>query len=186
MAKPVAGSIYAKLENPELREDIFCRLLIEGQSFEKVAKDLTKDGIKTSKSALHRMVESEGLLWRTERAGRGGEQLNKIDLTGLSEKARLAIRLQLHNATFENLSIKEMVLLKRTDLEEEKLEVKKRELTLATDKFQWDAASRVFKAARENPSLLRELASDTSLTEDQRITRLVESLWGNPEGGVAA
>ena len=97
----------------------------------------------------------------------------------------MKMRKQLFEAAFSQLSVNEMVALKRADLEDQKLEVKRQEVALALDKFQWDAAARVLKAVKENPKLLRDMVTDTTLTEEQRITKIIGSLWGASKTSIA-
>lgn len=186
MSLPKSTSIYKKLATPELREEVLFQLIEGGKSLADMHGELADMGIQTSVQALSRMVQRYGLNWRTKRSLETAKEARKQDVPNVAEETRQQIRRQLFNSAFERLSVREAVLMKRIDLDEQKVELKNKELALAQDKFQWDAASRVLKAVRENPALLRELVSEGALTEDQRITRLVESLWGNPEGGAAA
>jgi len=178
--KPRSDSLYAKL-TPAQREDVLFMLLVEGQSLEAVGGHLHDLGIHTSAGALSNLLGRHGLTWRVQRATGTAAELKKLKLGNVTRAARQGLAKQIYEASFRDLSVREMMLLARADLDERKLEVKQKELALATDRFQWDAAGRVLKAAKEHPQLLRDLAGNTKLTDDQRVAQLVLALWGPPD-----
>ena len=179
MAKPRSDSLYARL-TPEQREEVFYWLLVEGKSLEEVGGHLHDQGIQTSQQAISNLLSTRGLEWKLERAKETAETVNAMDLGDTKEAVKQGLRKRIFEMTFRDLSVKEAVLLDRLDLDRAKLALEESKLNLALDKFQWESASRVLKVVKEQPKLLRDLVQDGSLTEEQRIGRLIDALWNTP------
>lgn len=181
--KTRSDSLYAKL-TPEQREQVFYMLLVENVSLADVDGHIHDWGIATSVQAVSKMLQVHGLGYRLELARETAEATEQLELGDINLQARQGLQKRLFQATFENLSVKEAVLLKRADLDERKEAREERKLALEESKFHWGSAEKVLAMVRKNPKLLHEVVHKKALTEEQRIQKIIAAMWtGGQETG---
>jgi hypothetical protein len=94
-----------------------------------------KWGVGTSISSVSRLVSSYGLHWRIQRAKEAAEASEKSSPADIEGKIRRGLSQREFEKVYGELTVKEIVALKRCELAASKLEVDKRKLALLEAKM---------------------------------------------------
>lgn len=156
--------MWARLA-PEQREELLVRALVECQGYEALMEWLDGQGVATSVGALHSLLSSHGLRWRLERA-HSTATASAESLPADADAAIVrALRQQTFAAAFGELSVQEVSMLRKLELEERKLGLQER---------QTDLTERRIALLERQASAAKELSEDEELTAEEKAARLRE------------
>ena len=180
MTKPRSDSLFARLATAdstlELRDKVFRDLLCSGRSLEEVAAELNTLGVGCTEGSLSAMLGRHGLRWRLDEA----EEVRRVcgNVTAkqrkrMDERTRANVTAQLYEKSFQEMSLKEAVLLKRTQVDEDKAAVQLLKIQTDSAAFILDVLSEE-KAAAD----LRAVASDGQMTPAEKVEAIRRRVYG--------
>ena len=156
MGKPRANSLYARL-SPKQRDQVLHWLIIEGKSLEWVQKQIQANcGIECSIMAVSRFLSSHGLEWRMDRAAEAAEAAARTAPKDIEAKIRSGLKQAEFARVFEEMTVKELVAMKRVKIAEDRIELDRRRLAILE--------------AREEKT--RETLTDSKLSAAEKEARI--------------
>jgi hypothetical protein len=132
---------------------IFERLVDDNQSYQTVADAMKKElGISTSASALSIYYSRNSWRWRAERAAQQSTEIEKaLKVADFGEAKAKAIAQREFELAASNLSVKDLVSLKRVDQRERSLNLELEKLTNSLKTAQEKALDALFEDIKGNP-----------------------------------
>jgi len=193
--KPRPESLYARLATADpslaLREWVFYAAIVEGKGLEEIGGTLADKGVQTSAQAISKMLSRWTLTWKVQQSRDTAHQLDRAltpkEARAIPDRIKKNLRLQLFNASMENLTVKEMVSLHRAQLAERSLDIQLYDL-------QAECAAIIGEVLRggARAAALQELAADKGLTGREFVEAVRHRVYGEMaaevpevEGGAA-
>ncbi|MES2705135.1 MAG: hypothetical protein V4726_00900 [Verrucomicrobiota bacterium] len=179
--KPRPDSLYARLAAADpslaLREWVFYAAIVEGKGLEEIGGTLHDKGVSTSETAIGEMIQRHALRWKLDRSSEAAREVDKWqpDKKGgtLDQQLRRNIKKRLFDATMGELSVKEMVAIRRTNIAERALEIQLFDI-------QTECASIIAEVLRGEARAeeLRAVAKDRNLTGREFIEAIRQRVYG--------
>jgi hypothetical protein len=173
------NSLEAKLQIADLYDEFMRLLFDEHWTYKKVKAWLKGEGLETSDRAMSELFTTKGPAWHQKRCVMAADELRKSLPEDVSEKVREYLGAQLYRLGVTELGPNEWASLQyvlqgeqRLDLEERKLALKEKELQIK---------ERRQSLAEKKLEAAKSVATDTSLTPEQRQTKWREILGLPPE-----
>ena len=139
-------------------DEVIARLVLGHVTLEDMAGELHEAGVDTSSSSVARLVSTEGLRWRINRA-REAAEATKDSLPGdWKDQVKRGLAQKTFELAFDDLNLSELVKLKRVQLQEAQQQLDERRIAILEAKFK--EASGV--------------ADDRKLTDAEKTARMKE------------
>ncbi|EDY16695.1 hypothetical protein CfE428DRAFT_5808 [Chthoniobacter flavus Ellin428] len=174
--KPRSDSLWAALKTEENRSQVFEWLILEGISYEDCAARCAESfGFSPSTGALATFYKDHAFAWKIERAKLQAEE-EKGKLPGdWEERVREALAQRRFEASFQELSQKQIIALERLDLDKRKVDLTAQDFALARQKFQRDTC-KLFLEWCDQEQAKKIVASGMSNSE--KIEQLGLAMFG--------
>ena len=130
-----SDSLYAKLA-PAQREELLHALIVEAKSYDWAVDKCEEWNVSTSPSGLSALLSRHGIRWRIERAKVAAKASEKTLPKNHEEATRRGLAQREFELAFDDLSVKELVALKRLQLAQAKIELDSRKLAILEAKQQ--------------------------------------------------
>ncbi len=130
MSKPPSNSLYARL-TPKQRDQVLHWLIVEAKSLQWARDQIEANcGVDISLMGVSRFLSSHGLPWKMDRAKEAAELAAKAAPKDIEEKIAQGLKQREFEKVFSELTVKELVSLRRLEIAGMKLEVDRRKLAL--------------------------------------------------------
>jgi len=188
------GSLYTRLWEADrslrLREWVFYAAIVGGLGLAKIKAELeapetrqeedlcSLPAVFTSMQAISKMLSTRTLRWKLDQSREAARQVDQWapdkKRGSLPEQIKQNLRKQIFNASMENLTVKEMVMLHRTQNDETRLALQLYDL-------QAECAGIIAEVLRGGTRAedLQELAADRQLGGKEFIEAIRQRVYGD-------